>query len=90
LIDDKDLDDKTIEKIASSLSVKPIELKEMNERISCHDTSLNIILNNDYLDFVEIVMLLEEEFNVEIDETLTEEINTPNKIIKCVLNKLKC
>jgi acyl carrier protein len=54
------------------------------------DTDFNIILNNDYLDFVEIVMLLEEEFNVEIDETLTEEINTPNKIIKCVLNKLKC
>ena len=47
-----------IKKIASSLSVKPIELKEMNDRISSHDTSLNIILNNDsgdgaeFMDFI--------------------------------------
>ena len=54
-MDDKDLDDKIIEKIASSLSVKPIELKEMNERISCHDTSLNIVLNNDSGDGIEFM-----------------------------------
>jgi acyl carrier protein len=53
------------------------------------DTDFNIILNGDYLDFVEIIMLLEKEFNIEIDEKLCEEINTPNKIIRCVLSKLK-
>ena len=61
LMDDKNLDDNTIKKIASSLSVKPIELKEMNDRISCHDTSLNIILNNDSGDGIEFMDLIADK-----------------------------
>ena len=60
-MDDKNLDDNTIKKIASSLSVKPIELKEMNDRISCHDTSLNIILNNDSGDGIEFMDLIADK-----------------------------
>lgn len=52
------------------------------------DTDFNIILNGDYLDFVEIIMILEKEFGIEIDEKMSEEKNTPNKIIKFVVNKL--
>ena len=61
LMDDKNLDDNTIKKIASSLSVKPIELKEMNDRISLHDRSLNIILNNDSEDGIEFMDLIADK-----------------------------
>lgn len=61
LMDDKNLDDNTIKKIASSLSVKPIELKEMNDRISFHDRSLNIILNNDSGDGIEFMDLIADK-----------------------------
>ena len=61
LMDDKNLDDNTIKKIASSLSVKPIELKEMNDRISFHDRSLNIILNNDSEDGIEFMDLIADK-----------------------------
>ena len=61
LMDDKNLDDNTIKKIASALSVKPIELKEMNDRISFHDRSLNIILNNDSEDGIEFMDLIADK-----------------------------
>lgn len=61
LMDDKNLDDNTIKKIASSLSVKPIELKEMNDRISFHDRSLNIILNTDSGDGIEFMDLIADK-----------------------------
>ena len=61
LMDDKNLDDNTIKKIASSLSVKPLELKEMNDRISFHDRSLNIILNNDSEDGIEFMDLIADK-----------------------------
>ena len=61
LMDDKNLDDNIIKKIASSLSVKPIELKEMNDRISFHDRSLNIILNNDSEDGIEFMDLIADK-----------------------------
>ena len=61
LMDDKNLDDNTIKKIASSLSVKPIELKEMNDRISFHDRSLNIILNNASEDGIEFMDLIADK-----------------------------
>ena len=61
LMDDKNLDDNTIKKIASSLSVKPIELKEMYDRISFHDRSLNIILNNDSGDGIEFMDLIADK-----------------------------
>lgn len=61
LMDDKNLDDNIIKKIASSLSVKPIELKEMNDRISFHDRSLNIILNNDSGDGTEFIDLIADK-----------------------------
>ena len=44
------MDDNTINQIATSLSVKQSEIKEMNNRMSSHDTSLNIILNNNSSD----------------------------------------
>lgn len=58
LIDDKDMDDITISNIASTLSVSPEEVKEMNSRMYSHDSSLNILINNDsddgteFMDFV--------------------------------------
>ena len=73
-MDDKDLNDKTIEKIASSLSVKPIELKEMNERISCHDTSLNIVLNNDSGDGIEFVDFIADKTPSQEDAYANREI----------------
>ena len=58
LIDDRDMDDITIDKIASLLSVSSADVKEMNNRISAQDTSLNININNDsdngdeFIDFI--------------------------------------
>jgi RNA polymerase sigma-32 factor len=61
LIDDKEVDHITIAKIASLLSVKPSEIKEMNNRMYNHDTSLNLMLNNDGGDGVEFIDLLADK-----------------------------
>ena len=58
LIDDKNMDDITIDKIASLLSVTPAEVKEMNNRLFAHDSSLNIFSNNDYEDGTELITLI--------------------------------
>ena len=50
LIDDINMDDNTINQIATSLSVKQSEIKEMNSRMASHDTSLNVILNSNSSD----------------------------------------
>lgn len=61
LIDDKEIDDYTIDKIASSLSVKPSEVKEMNNRMYNHDTSLHLRLKNDGGDDIEFIDLLADK-----------------------------
>ncbi len=58
LIDDRNMDDMTIDKIASSLSVSSTDVKEMNNRMTAQDTSLNTYINNDsdngdeFIDFI--------------------------------------
>lgn len=58
LIDDKYMDDITIDKIASLLSVNSSDVKEMNNRMYSHDTSLNIFLNNNSDDDCELMDII--------------------------------
>ena len=58
LIDDKDIDDTMMDKIANILSVSASNVKEMNDRMYSRDTSLNISLDsssddkNELIDFI--------------------------------------
>ena len=81
LIDDRNMDDITIDKIASLLSVSAADVKEMNNRISAQDTSLNVNINNDsdncdeFIDFI-------------VDGTLSQEDKLINNQIYSYRKKL--
>ena len=81
LIDDRNMDDITIDKIASLLSVSATDVKEMNNRISAQDTSLNVNINNDsdscdeFIDFI-------------VDGTLSQEDKLINNQIYSYRKKL--
>ena len=63
--------------IAEQLSVDEIEEITM-------DTSLTKDLEADSLDAVEIIMALEEEYEIEIPDEVAEEFKTVGDIVKCV------
>ena len=63
--------------IAEQLSVDDIEEITM-------DTSLTKDLEADSLDAVEIIMALEEEYDIEIPDEVAEEFKTVGDIVKCV------
>ena len=63
--------------IAEQLSVDDIEEITM-------ETSLTKDLEADSLDAVEIIMALEEEYDIEIPDEVAEEFKTVGDIVKCV------
>ena len=73
LIDERNMDDNTINKIAKSLSVSSDEVKEMNNRMFSHDTSLNVIIENDSEDGTEYIDLVSDK--------------TPNQEDKLIANQ---
>ncbi len=46
-------------------------------------------LGADSLDVIELIMALEEEFNIEISDDIAEKINTVQSCIDCVINLKK-
>lgn len=69
--------DRIREIIAEQLGVDDIEEITM-------DTSLMKDLEADSLDAVEIIMALEEEYDIEIPDEVAEEFKTVGDIVKCV------
>lgn len=68
--------DKVREIIAEQLDVDTEEITL--------DTSLTKDLEADSLDAVEIIMALEDEYNIEIPDEVAEEFKTVSDIVKCV------
>ncbi|MBQ2096484.1 MAG: acyl carrier protein [Firmicutes bacterium] len=69
--------EKIREIIAEQLSVEDIEKITL-------ETSLTNDLEADSLDAVEIIMALEEEYDIEIPDEVAEEFKTVGDIVKCV------
>ena len=69
--------EKIREIIAEQLSVEDIEKITL-------ETSLTNDLEADPLDAVEIIMALEEEYDIEIPDEVAEEFKTVGDIVKCV------
>ena len=69
--------EKIREIIAEQLSVEDIEKITL-------ETSLTNDLEADSLDAVEIIMALEEEYDIEIPDEVAEEFNTVGDNVKCV------
>lgn len=61
------------------------QLKIEKEKITM-ESRLTEDLGADSLDAVEIIMSLEEEFNVEIDDSNLQETKTVGDIVKCLEN----
>lgn len=74
------MQDKIIRLINAHLSVK----------LSEKDLSKDFIddLGADSLDMVELVVSIEEEFNIEVDDDEAEKINTAQQVIDFVKSKL--
>ena len=68
--------DKVREIIAEQLDVDTEEITL--------DTSLIKDLEADSLDAVEIIMALEDEYNIEIPDEVAEEFKTVGDIVKCI------
>ena len=71
--------------------VKKIIVDELNvnpDKITL-DASLSEDLGADSLDAVEIIMALEEEFNVQIDDSNLQETKTVGDIVNCLEKTLK-
>jgi acyl carrier protein len=66
------------EVVVEQLSISPDEIKE--------DTKFIQDLGADRLDVVELVMALEEKFNVEIPDEVAEKLKTPADVME-YLNK---
>ena len=69
--------DRIREIIAEQLSVEDIEKITL-------ETSLTNDLEADSLDAVEIIMALEDEYDIEIPDEVAEEFKTVGDIVKCV------
>ena len=69
--------DRIREIIAEQLSVEDIEKITL-------ETSLTNDLEADSLDAVEIIMALEEEYDIEIPDEVAEEFKTVGDLVKCV------
>jgi acyl carrier protein len=67
--------------ICEQLKAKPEEVKL--------ETSFIDDLGADSLDLIELVMALEEKFNIEIPDEDTEEIDTVADMVRYIENKMK-
>lgn len=74
-----------LEKVIKILS----EQLEISESEINGDSNLQEDLDADSLDVMEIVMELEEEFDIEIDDEDVTKITTPNQIVKYIEQKLE-
>ena len=84
--------------IYTNVFLKPIELKEMNERISCHDTSLNTIIgdSDDGTEFMDLIadktpnqeeLFANRETYIYRKELFNKAINVLNPLSKYILFK---
>ncbi|VFP79234.1 acyl carrier protein [Buchnera aphidicola] len=65
---------------------KQFQIKEKNISL---DNELKKDFNMDSLDFIELIMLLEEEFKVELFDIEIEKIKTIKDIKKYIIKKIK-
>lgn len=77
----KDIESKAIRIIEEVLSYSTNEIKK--------EHNLESDLHMDKLDIVEIIMDLEEEFNIDISDEEMEEFSTVQSIINCVESKIE-
>jgi len=77
----KDIESKAIRIIEEALSYSTNEIKK--------EHNLESDLHMDKLDIVEIIMDLEEEFNIDISDEEMEEFSTVQSIINCVESKIE-
>lgn len=74
-----------LEKIKEIVSVQfNVDEDEIDE-----DTSFKDTLNADSLDLVELVMALEDEFNLEVEDEGVEEIKTVGDAVEYITNALE-
>lgn len=77
---------KNIEKRIKKIIFDKLDIKE--EKIT-EDASFLKDLGADSLDIVELIMALEEEFNIEILDEEVEKMNTVQDYIEYIKNRLK-
>lgn len=68
--------DKLVKAISYQLDIDPDEIKD--------DHHIKDDLGADSLGCVELVMRVEEEFNIEIDDTVWEKLNTVGEMLEYV------
>lgn len=72
------------EKIKEIISVQfNVEMKDLNMETSFRDT-----LNADSLDLVELVMAIEDEFDLEVEDEEMENIKTIGDVVENIENAL--
>ena len=76
----KDIEDKIIQVLKEQFISKPYP----NTRY----VNLKIDLGLDSLDIIELIMILETEFDISITDDESYEINTVDQLVKCVKSKL--
>ena len=72
------------EKVVAILS----EQFDVDESSISHDTSIADDLNADSLDVVDLIMSIEDEFDIEIPDEAIESIKTVNDLVKFIEEKL--
>ena len=70
--------------------LKPIIVEQLSveENIVTLDSDMRDDLNADSLDAVELIMAIEEEFDIEIPDEAAEQITTVEKAVDCLYNRL--
>ncbi|KJV69627.1 acyl carrier protein [Candidatus Neoehrlichia procyonis] len=66
-----------------------LKLKDEQKSSICGTTNLAKDLNLDSLDFVDLVMCLEEHFSIEISDEEAQKLETINDIEKYISDKVK-
>jgi len=92
LIDGKDLSDETLSHIAQSLAVSIQDVKEMNNRLHSHDSSLNKMCNNSEDDSAEWMDFLADskpspENSISYFETYAYRKKLFNQALSCLNNR---
>lgn len=73
-----------LEKVKNIVAVQfNVDIKDLDLETSFRDT-----LNADSLDLVELVMAIEDEFDLEVEDDEMESINTIGDVVKNVENAL--
>lgn len=89
LVEERDLSDDTLNHIAGSLSVGVQDVKDMNNRLYSHDSSLNKLCNNDEDDSAEWMDFLADsrpnpENSISYNETYAYRKKMFNKALSCL------